>query len=711
MATMSRNQSKLEGRLDDMLSRIATETQEIRELEQQLTDGQILVNEALQRDLEGIICGLQKYLRGLREQAQWAQQQAQSVQVENRTLQRHLEDTQRHCRQLEDTNRTRTLEVHVQQEELSVLRKEAEALRDRQAVQSSRQQSELRELREELNHQLTLGQDENSSLLQIVHHLQSQFEQTRSSMLDPQEVHNRLKQLVEALNTEEETFRYLLPSKHCQTEKTRSPIGPQDLLSTNLKQLYREIQQIRTTRDQVLLAHDQIQEQIAQLEAQLAQRQIAHLQAQLSLKQEQQRSQQLRDDLEPLRDKLQRTEELQRQTQTTREAEVEQSRLQLQEVQEERDAMLVQLRSERDGHQEDLARLHRKLRRLSRSMSQTRRRTGEQRERGENVVNEQDGSLLKEERTKARLHTHRLREQPDRTRTGSKDGGQRCNLQPGYNAPSLGSQGTQDSGLGLQYLGSPVRGRHQDILHAGGGCWVFMPLNHMDSETGAECRDSGGDSDGSRSSRGGAPPAPSGPAAGLSAGPAWLLCGPPAAAFYGAPAGGAVLHCNIPEHRDVTEGCVCEADRLEEEKKKRQETRRLRHRSVLLVCDEVECVEKTLLKRRAELRQADRLLLEAQSCIHTARDKVEQLELRLVHKRQEEHRLSQRLQGVKEELSRWKEERSSLQEQCKHLEARRRHADGCLSALEAELTKKRDALGYAHLLRRGQRYNSQSGAA
>ncbi len=40
------------------------------------------------------------------------------------------------------------------------------------------------------------------------------------------------------------------------------------------------------------------------------------------------------------------------------------------------------------------------------------------------------------------------------------------------------------------------------------------------------------------------------------------------------------------------------------------------------VCDEVECVEKTLLKRRAELRQADRLLLEAQSCIHTTRDKV-----------------------------------------------------------------------------------------
>lgn len=33
-------QSELEGRLDNLLSRIAAETQEIKELEQQLTDGE-----------------------------------------------------------------------------------------------------------------------------------------------------------------------------------------------------------------------------------------------------------------------------------------------------------------------------------------------------------------------------------------------------------------------------------------------------------------------------------------------------------------------------------------------------------------------------------------------------------------------------------------------------------------------------------------------
>ena len=36
---MSGTKSELEDRLDDMLSRIAMETQEIKELEQQLTDG------------------------------------------------------------------------------------------------------------------------------------------------------------------------------------------------------------------------------------------------------------------------------------------------------------------------------------------------------------------------------------------------------------------------------------------------------------------------------------------------------------------------------------------------------------------------------------------------------------------------------------------------------------------------------------------------
>ncbi len=52
-------------------------------------------------------------------------------------------------------------------------------------------------------------------------------------------------------------------------------------------------------------------------------------------------------------------------------------------------------------------------------------------------------------------------------------------------APSLGSQGTQDSGLGLQYLSSPDRGRQQDRPPTGGGYWVYIPPTHSDSDAGA----------------------------------------------------------------------------------------------------------------------------------------------------------------------------------------------------------------------------------
>ncbi|KAF7648818.1 hypothetical protein LDENG_00150930 [Lucifuga dentata] len=561
LATMSRKQSELEGRLNDTLSRIAIETQEIKELEQQLTDSQILVNEALQRDLEGIISGLQEYLRGLREQTRCGHERAHSLQVENHTLQRQLEDTKTHCRWLEETNRTYRQDLCVQQEELSVLRREAQALRRRQ-VQSNRQQvgleAELQQLREELNHQLRLGQDKISCLHQTVHKLQVQLRQTRSSMLDPQQVQNRLQQLVRALNRQDHF----------------SPIGPQDLLSASLKQLYREIHKARTTRDQVLKAHNQSQEQIARLQTQLTQDQdqIARLQWTLEQK----------EDLEKLRDKLQRSQSHNpRQTQH-------------------------RMHSESDGHQKNLRRLHRKPRRPGGSTHESDQLTAKQLRSA--------AEQLRHLKTSVEL----LERERERTRTRTKDGGW-CYIPPGCNGASLGSQGTQDSGLGWQHFSSPDRRRHRDTLPTGSR---YTPPTHTDSETGAEWRDSGGGSDGGRSSRGGTPPLPPGPAEGLRAG---LSDGGP-------PAGCAVLLCNVPQHRQREE-CVCEslhreADRLEEEKKKlRQERKQLqhtlrRHRSVLLLCDEVECVEKTLLKRRAELRHADRLLLEAQSCIHTTRDKV-----------------------------------------------------------------------------------------
>ncbi|XP_076588065.1 uncharacterized protein cntrl isoform X2 [Chaetodon auriga] len=642
---MSGKKDGLEDRLNDMLSRIAMETQEIKELEQQLTDGQILANEVLQRDLEGIICGLQDYLRGLREQARRAQQQVHSLQAENHSLQLHLEDSQRHCRQLEDSARTQRQDMSVQQEELSVLRIEAQALRDRQ-VESSRQQveleAELQHLREDLTRQITLGQLEREALQAAVDK-EKQIRDIRESQLQStidtlQDEKSSLQEVVQGLQTHLDQTRIqmdqitaaLLDAEVVQSTPEEldqdqcSPVGPEDMLSRSLEQLYRAIQQTRTSRDHLQQDHnhsreqmtrlqarlDQNQDHITQLEAQLAQDQDqkARLESQVICdgEQDQDSERRLKEELERLRVRLQRTQCRNRQIQHKLEAELEQSRLQLQDVQQERDALLQQLRSQSDAHQRSLGRLNRKLRQLSRSMCDSDQLTVEQ-------LKSTAEQLRALNHTVELLHTH--------TQQG----------------PTLDSQGTRDSGLGLQYLSSPERGRQQDRPPTGGGHWACIPPTNTDSDTAAEWRDSGGGS--GRSSRG--PTPPPAPAAAVSAGlshchapldgPAWLLCAPPAAVFS-PPAGGAALHCNIPEHRDrQVDRCVCahkDAERLEDEKKKlRLETKQLRHtlrrhRSVMRVCDEVECVEKTLLKRRAELRQADRLLLEAQSCIHTTTDKA-----------------------------------------------------------------------------------------
>lgn len=106
-------------------------------------------------------------------------------------------------------------------------------------------------------------------------------------------------------------------------------------------------------------------------------------------------------------------------------------------------------------------------------------------------------------------------------------------------APSLGSQGTQDSGLGLQYLWPPTEG----------GSWVYIPLTQTEPDTGAHCELGPGcwccrliPSTGPE------PPRPDGPS--------WVLCGSPAAVGSRPPVGGASLHWNL-HHRDtVSAGSV-----------------------------------------------------------------------------------------------------------------------------------------------------------
>ncbi|XP_008301350.1 centriolin-like [Stegastes partitus] len=254
---MSGKHSELEGRLDDLLSRIAMETQEIKELEQQLTNGQILANEALQRDLEEVICGLQEYLRGLRQQARRSEQQVLRLQAENQSLQLHLEDAQRHCRQLENSARSHTQNASVQQGELCLLQKEAQALRERQ-VESSRQQAELEAelhlLREELSRQVTLGQFQCEALQAAAHKEKQSGEfrecQLQSTIHHLQEDKSSLQQLIQCLQVQLSQSKAQLDHTRAQLDHSRAQLDPSALSDYQEDTLSRDSteQQNRTSR-------------------------------------------------------------------------------------------------------------------------------------------------------------------------------------------------------------------------------------------------------------------------------------------------------------------------------------------------------------------------------------------------------------------------------------------------------------------------------
>ncbi|MCI4392552.1 hypothetical protein PGIGA_G00147150 [Pangasianodon gigas] len=177
LSIMSKKQHELEGRLDDMLSRIAKETQEIKDLEQQLTEGQILANEALKKDLEGIISGLQDYLHGAKDQARQAQSECLRLQKEKDTLQQLLWDKDQQLSRLQQVaqiceNTQQELLQH--QEELQALRRENVELREAQGQVSAYEaelEAQLQErdfkashLKEELSRLQRLSQLEHSAL-------------------------------------------------------------------------------------------------------------------------------------------------------------------------------------------------------------------------------------------------------------------------------------------------------------------------------------------------------------------------------------------------------------------------------------------------------------------------------------------------------------------------------------------------------------------
>ncbi|KAK7933093.1 hypothetical protein WMY93_003989 [Mugilogobius chulae] len=129
------SEGEMERRLEDILLRIAMETQEIKDLEQQLTEGQILANDALRKDLEGIISGLQQYYKSLTVQTSEAEQKVERLEVENESLRRRLEDTHRYCRRLEE-QATAHKQAHSEDDKLSEMQPHTDRIRAKQRPRS-----------------------------------------------------------------------------------------------------------------------------------------------------------------------------------------------------------------------------------------------------------------------------------------------------------------------------------------------------------------------------------------------------------------------------------------------------------------------------------------------------------------------------------------------------------------------------------------------
>ncbi|XP_043576230.1 centriolin isoform X4 [Chiloscyllium plagiosum] len=174
---MSKQYKLLEKRLEEMLSKIAKETEDIKDLEDQLTEGRIVANEALKRDLEAIIAGLQEYLESVKGQAKQAREECTELQKEKEILLLRLADLEQQKNQLEviamDAEHLRKemseLEQSLQeQQELNESLRQAQGdLSEYEAELESQLQArdfEANQLREELERLRKLSQMEQSAL-------------------------------------------------------------------------------------------------------------------------------------------------------------------------------------------------------------------------------------------------------------------------------------------------------------------------------------------------------------------------------------------------------------------------------------------------------------------------------------------------------------------------------------------------------------------
>ncbi|XP_007474631.2 centriolin isoform X2 [Monodelphis domestica] len=385
---MNKQYQQLESRLDDILTRIAKETDDIKDLEQQLTEGQIAANETLKKDLESIISGLQDYLENVKGQVTKVQDECRVLQNDkeillqkvtkleeekselevaamdaenmrkelaemelllqehqeaNRTLQQAQRDlsayeveleTQLRAKEAESNQHKEELEKLKQLQELEHLTLQAELENERLALEEAFSKSQFSEKKEQENNELCSKikqlEDDNSLLKQQLKDFQNEFDHMIDGLLHPEVAAARVEELKRKLEKGIEEIRCLSPS---------------DVLGKSLADLQKQFNEILTHTQQekeaALGRERKLQEEMAFQKEKLVEGQkdyrkacekAADARIQSDKKQYEVKIQELENEILYLQENLKSMEEIQGFTD-----------LQLQEADEEKERILTQL--------------------------------------------------------------------------------------------------------------------------------------------------------------------------------------------------------------------------------------------------------------------------------------------------------------------------------------------------------------------------------
>ncbi|NXV12281.1 CNTRL protein, partial [Cepphus grylle] len=386
---MNKHYKQLESRLDEMLSRIAKETEEIKDLEQQLTDGsQIATNEALKRDLESIILGLQEYLESVKCQAKQANDECKELQKDKESLLQRLADLEKERKNLEivamdaenmrqeiimlegalqeqrEINeslrdaqgdisayeaeleaqlRDRDTEANQQKEELERLKQlsqmelsalQAELEKERQALENALTKAQLAEEKEQQNYKLLSQfkqlQGDNNLLKQQLKDLQNQLNHAVGNLIHPEEVLARINELKQKLQTGAGEIK-------CQNSA--------DALGKSLANLQKEFNDIladaQREKEKAWARQRQLQEEMVSQQEKLEEVQEKYRQARIKTtkarvkaenRQNKNKVHQLENEIQYLHEKIKSMEEIQGLADQ-----------QLQEADEEKETILAQL--------------------------------------------------------------------------------------------------------------------------------------------------------------------------------------------------------------------------------------------------------------------------------------------------------------------------------------------------------------------------------